>query len=688
MVGLIGLDFETYSDVDLKKHGLARYVRSPNFTPLVASMCSTDVTNGALKRARFDIRMGRNALARAVRYTIDSRSIVAQNAGFEWAVLDWLGLDYPANRFIDSAVVARTAGAGSHLEAAAPQLLDVDKMASGLSLIKLFSIPGKYQEANGNGAFDARIIDDNPLQWEEFGEYCDLDSELGLRLAETFLSWLTSDEMYYQAMTMQMNRVGWPVDISLVRAMQDRYHDNMAAALLEFSEAYPDAADLNLNSLKQMKEWCLKRGIKANSFDEKHVASLHKRITQKVMSGTLGPDKFDQYNEVLHLLRTKQILGGSSLKKLQVIIDTQLDGRLKDQYVHCGAGQTLRTSGRSVQMQNLKQLDAIADIDEVYDEAIDWDNDMLASNLRQCFTSSHRHGRLIVGDFKSVESRGLAYLADETWKLNAYRRGDDIYQLLADKFGNTRKFGKVGELSCGYGAGGGAVQSFASKMGIEMTEGEANGLVHDWRDVCPSTLELWLQLDDMLRTVVTRSTSEKLVTGGGLTLSMRPVTTPESLRRQHPKAQSVAMTVATNSGKAILKRYFHGCYTRGRNVAYYKPSDRKTGDLWSATFKDPKTKQLRYYELYGGKLAGILTQSLCREIFMYVMTHVDAWCKTSGATLVGQFHDELVVDWTPSVNATRGEATLSLQQIMSTAPHWLPGFPLDAEIKSAYRYIK
>ena len=562
---MVGLDFETYSDVDLKKHGLSRYIRTPNFTPLIASLTATDSVSGNLLRARFDILLGKRRLAAEVENVIGSATIVAQNAGFEWAVLSWLGLDYPAKRFVDSAVVARAAGAGSHLEAAAPQLLNVDKMASGLGLIKLFSVPGKYQADNGNGAFDERIIEDNLAQWEEFGDYCDLDSELGLRIAETYLSWLSSKEMHYQSLTMKMNSFGWPVDLMLVHAMQERYHENMESALKEFTSAYPDS-NINLNSLKQMKEWCAKRGIKATSFDEKHVASLLKRIEAKCRGGTLHPDKVDQYEEVMHLLQTKQVLGGSSLKKLQVIIDTQSGGRLNDQYVHCGAGQTLRTSGRSVQMQNLKQLAEIADTDEVYDEAIDWGNDMLANNLRQCFTASSTSARLIVGDFKSVESRGLAYLAGETWKTNAYKKDLDIYQILADKFGNSRKFGKVGELSCGYGAGGGAVQAFASKMGIELTEGEANGLVHDWRDACPATLELWTQLDSVLRTVVERGTREQYHLGGGLLLEMRPVPTPASLHRQHPKAVGVDGGVGQSpqqDPEAVLPRVLHPGQERG-----------------------------------------------------------------------------------------------------------------------------
>jgi len=686
---MIGLDFETYSATDLKTHGLARYVKDPAFRPLIASVTWND--GNRLQRLRLDFARARSHSATLLRERIGNDKIVAQNAGFEEAVLNWLGLVYEPSRFIDSAVVARAAGAGSHLEACAPQLLDVDKMASGMSLIKLFSVPGKYQADNGSNEFDPRIIDDNPSEWSQFGDYCDLDSELGLTIAERYIDWLTPAEMHYQAVTMRMNRTGWPVDLELVMEMQHRYLENMEVAEDAFKQAYPDS-DINLNSLKQMKEWCARRGIKATSFDEKHVASLLKRIGQKVMSGTLGPDKFDDYNEVMHLLRTKQVLGGSSLKKLQVILDTAVEdkdgvARLKDQYVHCGAGQTLRTSGRSVQMQNLKQLSVVEDVEELDDQDVFWDNTKLAENLRQVFTSSDPNGRLIVGDFKSVESRGLAYMADEAWKVNAYRKGEDIYQLLADRFGNSRKFGKVGELSCGYGAGGPAVQAFASKMGIELTEGEANGLVHDWRGECPRTLELWENLNAMLHSVLTTGHGTRLHIGGSLVVGMDICDTPASLLRQHPKAQSIMLKLSASDGSTILKRFFHGCYMRGRNVAYYKPSDRKTGDLWRTTFTDPKTKQLRYYELYGGKLAGILTQSLCREIFMHVLLSVNNWWTGDRVLTVGQFHDEIVLDWRPG-GMTEDQARSVLYNLMSTAPSWIHGFPLDAEIKSAYRYIK
>src|SRR5690606_32660614 len=131
----------------------------------------------------------------------------------------------------------------------------------------------------------------------------------------------------------------------------------------------------------------------------------------------------------------------------------------------------------------------------------------LAENIRQVFTSEHPDGRIIVGDFSSVESRGLAWLAGEQWKLDAYASGRDMYKVLASKIYNVyyddvlksqRQVGKVGELSCGYQAGAGAVNSFAENMGVEFSDGEATQLVKDWREANPHIVDLWERLDRLL----------------------------------------------------------------------------------------------------------------------------------------------------------------------------------------------
>ena len=59
------------------------------------------------------------------------------------------------------------------------------------------------------------------------------------------------------------------------------------------------------------------------------------------------------------------------------------------------------------------------------------------------------------------------------------------------------------------------------------------------------------------------------------------------------------------------------------------------------------------------------------------------------AEIIGQFHDEIVVNWVPSTEPgakTSEEVKEIMAKAMSTT--YLRDFPLVADIKSAYRYIK
>src|SRR5690606_6597077 len=137
-------------------------------------------------------------------------------------------------------------------------------------------------------------------------------------------------------------------------------------------------------------------------------------------------------------------------------------------------------------MQNLKRLGSTPD--DVSDVS-DWSLEDLSRNVRQIFTASRPDGALIVCDLASIESRGLAFLADAEWKLSAFRHGKDMYKVLAslmtgvpyDRIDKAqRMMGKVGELSCGYGAGPGAVKDFAEKMGVNLSELGATENVQHW----------------------------------------------------------------------------------------------------------------------------------------------------------------------------------------------------------------
>lgn len=708
---MLGLDFETYSDVDLKVHGLERYVKDPSFRVLIAS-----VARLGHKTQRFDFISGTPALRDLARAEFAALlqgdgTIVAHNAPFEVAVLEHMGIR--RIRWRDSAVIARAMGASSALQFAAPQLTQGHKLETGSALIKKFCVP----RPNGTRMIDE--IDSWEVKdwedWNDFGTYCDVDAQESLHIWDLHGHNLSSDEWENARVTQMQNEHGWYVDLPLVHEMQRLYLENLHLLEEAFHHRHRGQPKrLNFRSPQQMMKWCKDRGVRVTSLDEQHLIEYLGKVTARINLYTQDPDKwanrkgqptFEQLAEVLDMLQTKQQLGGSSLSKLQVIIDqVGPDGRLHGQYMHVGAGQTFRTSGRGVQMQNLKRLRTIDPVEQLFaaDKAYDheWDNDRLARNLRQVFTAQHPQGQLIVGDFSSVESRGLAYLAGEDWKLKAYRRGQDMYKVLAASMFNTsyemvdkaqRSTGKVGELSCGYGAGGGAVAKFARKMGMEMDESVAAQLVADWREANPKIVQFWESLDKILHDVVERGMARASfdLPHGNLRCMIEAVAPPNSLRQQIPGCKTLMVTIHDRStGNAVVKRFFQGAHMQGRDVCYVKPSELQGGDkLWRErwSFKGASGP----YKLYGGKLAGILTQSFCRELFFEALRLAQISLETSTSKVIGQFHDEIIVEWTPSEGGGPGlnETIDRLTAVMGRSDRF-PDFPLDAEVKHDHRYIK
>ena len=691
MPDVVGLDFETACDVNLPVHGADRYFNDPSFRVLVAAL------HTLTKTRTYDFVHEPNSREDFLRELQQYTTIVGHNVAFEMQVLQHLGVTLSDFQFIDSAVITRAVGAGSKLEAAAPQLLGIDKMEEGSGLIKKFSIPredGSYL-VDEHPTWDGDVLDD----WHTFVAYCALDAKLTWEIYAKYNYLVQAGEIYYFGLTYQMNQRGWFVNVENVKRMQEQYEKNLVLVESEFRTSLNEP-DLNFRSTPQLRKWCAERGINARSFDELNVSKLLTRITKRIeqleAKGT-AEDKLTPLREVVHMLTTKQTLGGSSLSKLQKILDmVGADGRLREQYLHVGAGQTYRTSGRGVQLQNLKRLGA--EVDDLDGDLSDWDNERLARNLRQVFEAQHPDGLLFVGDFSAVESRGLAYLAGAEWKLDAYRQGKDMYKVLAsgmlgvpyeyiDK--SQRQLGKVGELSCGYGAGPGAVKDFAEKMGTILSDDEAKLLVLDWRDANPEIVQFWNKLNDILQQVIQDKHEHASFVSNELRFSVRQGVTPMSIREQRPDATTIVVEIRREASRALLvQRTFQGAYMHGNDMCYLKPSELKSGKLWLEEWT--KDRQRGRYKIYGGKLAGILTQSFCRELFFDTMSSLDTALKDlPNAFIVGQFHDEIVVEWSPLHQGDCSDGTVLriMESSMSTS-NIVRDFPLASEINFSHKYIK
>lgn len=707
------IDFETYGATSLPDYGLHNYVNCPTFKVLCAHVI---VITGYGGRKEYTLDFINNdhhhellTQLLAPDEAVDGEGvlIIAHNAAFEKAVLKRLGFPVEKYDFLDTAHIARAMGANGSLANASRQLLTKDKYKAGEHLIKLFCIPGELQVQNESLEFDPAICTMHYADWADMVDnYCKIDTQLSEKLAEMHFNaaykQVNVEDLEYWDLTQTINETGWHVDVEAVQAMKRQWEHNCTVLKAQ----YPD---LNFNSHKQLKAYCKERGVNARSFDELNVKKMLDQVRKKLSaSGTYNKP----LQEVLAMLQVKQELAGSSLKKLDKILNNVGDdNRLRDQYVHFGAGQTGRTSGRTVQMQNLKRLRNPIDMSSI--DTTQHDNATLAENIRQVFTAESPKGVILTGDLSAIESRGLSWLANEAWKIQAYRENRGVYEELAARMlkiviGDVglaeRATGKLGELSCGYGAGPKAVKDFAERMGTILTDEEARNMVTDWRAACPKTVDLWHRLRDAMFHAVKHCTTSRVKVGPDSSLyhvSFEPHKTPDSLRKKSAVSIVMSMQLDHASGitTTIFNRVFHGVHLVGRDIRYFKPTSNKGGEAWSDTYINPKTKRREHHKLHGGKLTGILTQSMCREIFFSRLKAVNNRVSTNPSMrLVGQFHDEVNIEINPSPEDMAEEGELGYRHFIESTAYWLEevlsfqslftGLPMAASVAYDYRYVK
>lgn len=217
--------------------------------------------------------------------------------------------------------------------------------------------------------------------------------------------------------------------------------------------------------------------------------------------------------EVRFLLETRLEASKSSGSKYTRGLNTVGPGsRIRWAIQWSGAGRTGRNSGRNFQphnmprpMVNVRQTSGPKTgqvllvpvkakwIDEVILPGIR-NRDALSCDIvfggpHEAAALALRHvivaapgNELIVADWKNIESRVLAWLAGEEWKLRAYEANDrgegaDLYKLLFSQFFGTsidsvndteRQAGKVCELAFGFGGGVGALVTMAATYQIDL----------------------------------------------------------------------------------------------------------------------------------------------------------------------------------------------------------------------------
>lgn len=306
--------------------------------------------------------------------------------------------------------------------------------------------------------------------------------------------------------------------------------------------------------------------------------------------------------------------------------------------------------------------------------------------------------KLVVADLSNIEGRVLAWLAGESWKLQAFRDfdagiGADLYKLAyAKAFGirpedvadHQRQIGKVKELMLGYQGGVGAYLTGAASYNIDleaMAEGAYDSIperiikeaenflewqleqgrgqyglsdkafiVCDsfkrlWRESNPNIVSWWKELEEVCARAINRP---------GETFTSRKL----KIRRD-----GAWLRVGLPSGRCL-------CY----------PSPRVEDGKISYMGNNQYTRKWERIGTYGGKLAENITQGVARDVLAWSMPRIEA----AGYEILLTVHDEDITE-TPDTDDYSSEG---LADLMAQGEEWCRDLPLSAAGFEAYRYKK
>ena len=636
---LLSIDLETFSDVDLAKCGVYRYVEGDFHILLFAYAFDNEETKIV------DLACGEKLPQEVVDAIFDDSIIkAAWNAQFERTCLSkYFNTRLSPDSWQCSMVWAASLSLPLKLKTAAEVLKTGEqKDDAGERLIKYFSVPCKPTKSNGGRT--RNLPEHAPEDWTRFKEYCrqDVRTERAIRKRlEKFP--LPDSEWDHYHMDQRINDRGVMIDKELVT--QAITCDLMLSEEMT-KRAYALTGLENPNSVSQLKGWLEERGIEVSTLGKKDVSAM---ITDL--------DKHSVDGEALEMMKLRLQMAKSSVKKDQAA-DRYIcsDGRAHGLFQFSGANRTQRWAGRGIQLQNLPQ-NHIATLDEARElvklgcfnmvEGIYGNTPDILSQLIRTMLIPKPGCEFIIADFSAIEARVLAWLAGEQWRIDSFERGDDIYCASASQMfgvpvvkhginGELRQKGKVAELACGYGGGAGALISMgALDMGLK--ESELPDLIDDWRNSNPNITKFWYAVEKAAVDTIKD--------------------------HQDRTVGKIGFQFYANTLWLVLPS--------GRKLAYIKPrlQPNRFGRM-AVTFEglNAGNKWVRG-ETYSGKLVENITQATARDLLAEAMRRMEL----AGLEIVAHVHDEVIIE--APVDSITVEDVCS---IMNKNPPWAEGLPLSS----------
>lgn len=728
------LDFETFSEADLKKVGSYAYAEHPTTEVLICTYAFDDepvqvwdCTNGS------DMP---GDLHRALRRLVKPNSrikMVWHNGGlFDRLIMKncW-DFDIPVSNTIDTMIWAFRHALPGSLDALCEVLgvsADNAKDKRGKALIQRFSKPTPK-----NYKIRRYTAETHPDEWALFIKYAVSDITAMREVFHKLPRWGNSEfEDRVLELDQLINDRGFKVDVALAEAAIEAVEKHKAQLQEEAQRKYGGSLT-GKDFLPILRE----------------LAPAHRihNAQKSTLNDLLADDDLPDDARTIIEMR----LGAASTASTKynpLLLGRSSDDRRRGCLQYGGAKRTLRWAGKGFQPQNLAR-------GYYHDDELDKGISALlkgrahrrfdvakltASTVRSCIIPEAGN-KFVVADYSNVEGRGLAWLAGEETALDTFRAGLDIYCVTAGKmfgmypddikknFKEIRQIGKACELGLGYEGGVGAFVTFAKNLGLDLIEmaktmdgtfpdhiwaatargyewariqeakrpphpGEkddrpsyildkkvwrtCDAIKRMWRESHPETVAFWRDLKDGILAAV-RNPGREFWAGA-------------HLRRNGERAIRIWRTVEfDSSGRKVPGWWLCMELPSGRILSYpgigvsvTKETDEDGRVNTNVRIKyqgeNQLTRQWTTLYTHGGKACENLVQALCRDLLAYAMINVER----GGYPIVLSVHDELVCETPDTPDYTVPE----LEKLMCALPEWAEGFPLVAEGSEMYRYAK
>ncbi len=624
-----------------------------------------------------------------------SVKLIAHNSGFDRTVLRHAmpQFDLKIERWEDTMVQALShslpGALGSLCEIFGLES-DVAKDKAGKQLIQLFCKPQPANRAHRRATSET-----HPEKWAEFLAYAKNDILAMRELRKKMPKWnYRNSELALWHLDQTINDRGVCIDMDLVQSAMEaveKAQKVLAKQTKEMTNGEVEAATQRDAMLKHILD---AHGV---SLPDMQKATLERR---------LNDDSLPLAVRELIAIRL-QASTTSTAKYKALSLGTNSDGRLRGTLQFNGASRTGRWAGRLFQPQNLPRPALNQDVIDFGIEALKADcadlfvenvMELTSSAIRGCITAPEGK-KLVITDLSNIEGRGLAWLAGEEWKNQAFRdfdngTGHDLYKLAYSKSFNVppesvdkeqRQVGKVQELALGYEGGVGAFLTFAAAYGLDldaMAEQAIGGIdqgvmneairAYEWhkkerRNTFGLKRDTWLVCDSFKR----------------------------SWRYAHPnisawwsELKNTAIKALTNSGtaypcrKVVMMKKNSWLLIKlpsGRFLCYPGARAETDGRISYMGNCQYSRKWKRLYT-YGGKFAENITQAFSRDVLAYNMPEIES----ENYEIVLTVHDEVITE-APDLPRFNHE---KLSQLLAANPEWAIDLPLAAAGFESYRYKK